>query len=173
MRIGPCLLLLLLLLTPYTAPEARSRHPDNKVVEFQRSGAWEIWCIRQGDTGEVICDLNIVVIYQPHPDFRAMIPRVYMAQSDEYWIEIEYELQTSFSAGFLESDSGARLELGNCDRPCILHRAEARRFVEFLKGSSSVSVNFRDYLIQEFEIDIDLKGFAEGLPLLKQMQSQY
>ena len=173
MRPVLCALLLAASLLPLAVVEARSTHPDNKVVDFERSGAWEIWCIKQGDTGEVLCDLNLVIIYKPHPDFRAMIPRVYLNTEGEYWIEIDYEFQTSFSSGYLEAEDGARFELTDCDRPCNLRGEEAAHFVDFLATNRTVTVNFRDYLVQSFEIGVDLEGFKEGLPLLKKMQLRY
>lgn len=148
---------------------ARSTHPENKLVDFERSGAWEIWCIEQGDTREVICDLNLVIIYKPHPDFRAMIPRVYLAAAEDYWIEFEHEFQTSLS-DLSRTGDGARFSMRDCDRPCTLRGAPAQRFVEFLATSEAVKVHFTDYLVQDFSVDFDLEGFREGLSLLKDMQ---
>ena len=157
---------------PLTAA-SRSTHPDNEVADFERSGAWEIWCIKQGDTGKVICDLNLVIIYKYHPDFRAMIPRVYYTPKQGYMIEFEYEFQTSFSDGYLLADDGQRFDLSGCDRPCIFEGAQAAEFVSFLRNSQSMRVVFDDYLVQEFDIEFDLNGFDQGVDTLEKMQSDY
>ena len=168
----PFILFITAALLPVTAV-SRSTHPDNTVADFERSGAWEIWCIKQGDTGKVICDLNLVIIYKPHPDFRAMIPRVYYTQKKGFMIEFEYEFQTSFSDGYLVAGSGQRFDLSDCDRPCILKGVEAGEFVSFLRDSQSMRVVFDDYLVQEFDVEFDLDGFNQGVDLLKKMQSGY
>ncbi len=151
---------------------ARSKHPDNKLVEFKRSGAWEIWCIKLGDSGQIVCDLNLVIIYKPHPDFRAMIPRVYWTARGTYAVEIEYERQTSFSSAFIESESGARFALQACERPCWLKGVEADKFVAFLTENTGLKISFSDYFIQDFQIDFDVRGFKQGLGLLKAMQTR-
>ena len=150
--------------------DARSKHPDNEVVEFKRSGAWEVWCIKLGDTGEIVCDLNLVIIYKPHPDFRAMIPRVYWTKDRAYAIEIEYERQTSFSNAYLGSESGARFALNQCDRPCWMNGSDANEFVGFVAENAGLKINFTDYFFEDFQIDFDAEGFKQGLDFLKEMQ---
>ncbi len=158
---------------PFEGAGARSTHPDNKVADFERSGAWEIWCIKLGDTGETICDLNLVIVYKPHPDFRAMIPRVYWSEAHGYFIEFEYERQTGLSSAHLEAGSGEKFVFGDCDRPCLLGGREARAFVAFLENSSTLKIHFSDYIFQDFSVDVDLDGFREGLELLKRMQARF
>ena len=160
----------MMLFFPLTDVIARSKHPDNKVVEFKRSGAWEVWCIKLGDTGEIVCDLNLVIIYKPHPDFRAMIPRIYWTNRNKYVVEFEYERQTSFSSAYLESKSGTRFSLNKCNRPCWMKGSDATEFVEFLAENTDLKIAFTDYFIQDFQVDFDLEGFKTGLDLLKEMQ---
>lgn len=165
-------ILLALLLVPLAGAEGRSEHPGNELVEFASSDSWEIWCIRLGDTGEIVCDLNQVIIYMPHPDFRAMIPRVYWTEKEQYRVEFEYERQTSFSDAGLVSTSGGEFSLDHCDRPCLMHGATAAEFVRFLENSTDVQIRFTDYFVQDFLVDLDVEGFAHGLDLLRQMQTR-
>jgi len=148
-------------------------NPDNKLVEFRRSGAWEIWCLDIGATGRVECDLNIVINYVPNPNFRGMIPRVYVADDGNPFIRIDYEAQTSFGKGYIQAGDGARLSLEDCGRPCIIEGADARRLIELLSAASSAAIHFHDYVLESFDVAIDLDGFALGLPALRELQAKY
>jgi hypothetical protein len=148
-------------------------NPDNKLVEFGRSGAWEVWCLDIGGTGRIACDLNIVINYVPNPNFRGMIPRVYLAEDGAPFWRLDYEAQTSFRRGHVEVDGGPRFSLAACDRPCIIEGAEARRLIDLLSQGRSATIHFHDYVVETFDVAIDLKGFAGGLDLLRALQAKH
>ncbi len=120
------------------AATAGSAHddPGNKLVDFARSGAWEVWCLDVGGSGRIDCDLNIVVNYVPNPNFRGLIPRVYLADDDEPLWRIDYETQTSFGRGYVQVDDEPRFSLAACERPCIIDGAEAHRLTELLSTAA-------------------------------------
>lgn len=148
-------------------------NPDNKLVDFARSGAWEVWCVDIGGAGRIDCDLNIVVDYVPNPNFRGMIPRVYLADDKSPFVRIDYEAQTSFDRGYVQVDDEPRFSLAACDRPCIIEGAEARRLTDLLSNGRSATVRFHDYLVETFDAAIDLDGFAAGLAVLRELQSKH
>lgn len=148
-------------------------NPDNKLVDFKRSGAWEIWCLDIGRTGRIECDLNIVLNYMPNPNFRAMIPRVYVDAEGAPYLRLDYEAQTSLSRGYVQIDDGARFSLSGCGRPCIIEGASARQLVALLDRGKSAEIHFHDYVVEAFDVPIDLDGFADGLVALRQMQGKH
>lgn len=148
-------------------------NPDNKLVDFAHSGAWEVWCVDVGGAGRIDCDLNIVVNYVPNPSFRGMIPRVYLAEDESPFWRIDYEAQTSFGRGHVQVDREPQFSLATCDRPCIIEGAEARRLTDLLSNGRSATIHFHDYLVEAFDVVIDLDGFATGLAVLRELQSKH
>lgn len=148
-------------------------NPDNKLVDFKRVGAWEIWCLDIGGTGRIECDLNIVLNYVPNPNFRGMIPRVYAGPDGAPYLRLDYEAQTSFRRGYLQVDDGPQISLAGCERPCIIEGASARQLVDRLSSGRDAAIHFHDYVIETFDVSIDLDGFADGLTALREMQDRY
>jgi hypothetical protein len=152
-------------------PAGAHDDPKNRLVSFRQSGAWEIWCVDVGGSGRVDCDLNIVLNYVPNPNFRAMIPRIYLADDGKPLVRIDYEWQTDFSRGFIQADDGSRYSLADCARPCRIDGREAQTLVDLLAGATAAQIHFQDYLVEAFDVSIDLDGFAEGLARLREMQA--
>lgn len=155
------------------ATTAQARDPDGKLVDFEKSGAWEIWCIDTRHRPRVVCDLNIVLRYKPHPDFRALIPRVFVDDDGSPWFLIEMERQTSVKRGFIRAGAQPAFSLSECGDPCTLEGDEARALVGLLSSADVAIFRIHDYLIQEFDVEIDLDGFRDGLQKLKEMQARY
>lgn len=148
-------------------------NPDNKLVDFKRSGAWEVWCLDIGGTGRIECDLNIVLNYVPNPGFRGMIPRVYVGPDGAPHLRLDYEAQTSFRRGYLQVDDGPPFSLAGCERPCIIEGASAQQLVDRLRSGRVAAIHFHDYVIEAFDVSIDLSGFADGLTALRDLQDKY
>lgn len=163
------------LASPPIAAQSSGSHatPGSKLIEFRRVGAWEIWCVDVGGSGRVDCDLNIVLNYVPNPRFRGMIPRIYLDDDGAPFLRLDYELQTSFARGYVRVDDGAPMSLADCDRPCVIAGAEARVLIDRLAAGRSASLHFHDYVVESFDVPIDLDGFAEGLAALARLQAQY
>jgi invasion protein IalB len=164
-----CLLLLLsLLLSAVCAREGR----DNKLVEFKRSGAWEVWCIAQQGSGLVVCDLNQVLRYKPHPDFRAMIPRLFVDDSG-LRLEIETERQTSLQRGYIQVDENPPVSLSECGKPCRMRGPILDRLAGQLGNGVDATIRFHDHRVERFDVPLDLEGFSEGLSALRGMQARF
>lgn len=148
-------------------------NPNNKLVDFRHSGAWEIWCLDIGGTGRIECDLNIVLNYVPNPNFRGMIPRVYIDADGAPYFRLDYEVQTSFNRGYLQVGDHDRFPLSGCERPCIIRGASARQLIDSLSKARSAAIHFHDYVVETFDVPIDLDGFANGLAALRELQSRY
>lgn len=155
-------------------PTALSAHdnPNNKLADFRHSGAWEIWCLDIGGTGRIECDLNIVLNYVPNPNFRTMIPRVYVSADGAPYLRLDYEAQTSFGRGYVQVDD-APFSLADCDRPCIVRGQRAQQLVDLLSKGKSAVIHFHDYVVETFDVPIDLDGFAGGLVALRELQNRY
>lgn len=164
----------LLLALAIAGPFARAHDdPSNRLVSFARSGAWEVWCLDVGGTGKIECDLNLVINYVPNPNFRGMIPRVYLAADGSPFLRLDYESQTSFARGYVQPDGGQPFSLAECERPCIVDGPPARDLIERLAAAKSATIHFHDYLVEAFHLPIDLDGFADGLRKLRAMQALY
>lgn len=162
---------LLALLVPTQLPA--HDNPGNKLVDFRRSGAWEIWCLDIGGAGRIECDLNIVLNYVPNPEFRGMIPRVYLGADGAPFLRLDYEAQTSFSRGYLQVDGSEPFPLSGCERPCMIKGASARQLVDRLSMGRTAAIHFHDHVVEAFDVPIDLDGFAGGLMALREMQNKY
>ena len=145
---------------------------DNELVEFHRSGSWELWCLRLGPTGPVECNLNLVLRYKDHPDFRAMIPRIFWRNSELITVW-GAEWQTSLNRASIQTSDNQSLQFLNCGRPCQLSVDWTARLIEIAKGQSEVSISFHDYWIEEFNEPLPLDGLPEGVELLKRTQDNY
>ena len=165
-------LLCLLIVLSSGSVVGRDADPDDKLVDYRKSGAWEIWCIHRAVSDQVVCDMNIVLNYQPHPDFRAVIPRVYLDQAGKPWLRLELEWQTSVANGFIQVDDRS-FALADCDKPCTIRGEQAQALTQELARGRSATLHIRDYVVQEFAIPIDLEGFRQGLEWLAQMQARF
>lgn len=156
-----------------TIPVHGHDNPDNKLVSFRKSGAWEIWCLDIGGTGQIECDLNIVLNYVPNPNFRGMIPRLYIGEDGLPYVRIDYETQTTFSRGFIQVDEAAPFSLGACERPCLIEGDRAHQLVALMVNGKKATIRFHDYFVEAFDVPIDLRGFAEGVELLAEIQAEF
>lgn len=153
---------------------AHDGNPDNRLVEFWSAGPWEIWCLDLGGKGAVVCDLNNVLIYRPHPGFRAVIPRIYVDRQGAPRIELDIERQTTLGRSYFRRENGnEQVSLADCDRPCHLTGARASTLVTFLNQGGHAIWHFNDYLIEDIDIRIDLTDFAAGFVKLKELQAKY
>ncbi|MEM7404349.1 MAG: hypothetical protein AAF458_03605 [Pseudomonadota bacterium] len=166
--------LTLLLCAAFGAPSWAQSHAatNNKLVEFHRVGDWEIWCLRLENTGRVECNLNYVLRYKDHPDFRAMIPRVFVrdGKPEMHW---GTEWQTDLERGSLALGEEEPLRFDNCDKPCVRKGAWLSRLIQFARSNDEAKLRFYDYIVQEFEEAIPLIGLRDGVPLLLQLQARY
>ena len=151
---------------------AHDGNPNNKLVEFENHGAWEIWCIDYGGTGDIRCNLNLVLVYQPRPNFRAMIPRVFY-RDNEYRMEINTEWQTSLARGNLHFDETRVFSLSECGTPCVLEGKPLDQVLELMRASQQATIEFHDFLVEEFTIEFPLNGVVEGLHRLAELQRKY
>lgn len=146
---------------------------NNKLVAFKHSGAWEIWCLDIGGSGRVACDLNIVLNYVPQPNFRGMIPRVYLGEDGAPFLLLDYESQTSFGRGYIRVDDKPQFPLADCARPCRIDGERAAALINLLAMGSEATIHFHDHLVESFDVAIDLDGFVDGIRLLREMQGEY
>lgn len=145
---------------------------NNKLVEFHSVGDWEIWCLKLENTGRVECNLNYVLRYKDHPDFRAMIPRVFVREgaAEMHW---GTEWQTNLERGFLAVGKDERLRFDNCDRPCVRKGAWFAKLLTLAAKNDEATLRFYDYVVQEFDEAIPLVGLRDGVPLLLKLQARY
>ena len=141
-------------------------------MEYRKSGAWEIWCIQRAALNQVVCDMNIVLNYKPHPDFRAVIPRIYLDEASNPWLRLELEWHTSVANGFIQVNDRT-FTLANCDQRCLIRGELAQALTQELARGRSATLRIHDYAVQEFDIPIDLEGFRQGLEWLGQMQARF
>ena len=142
----------------------------NKLVDFKAFGQWEIWCIDIAQVGDIHCNLNQVLRYKNHPDFRAMIPRFFTDGKQLTRLEIDREWQTGFSRGYIQVDDFEPVSLKTCGKPCILEGTTLEKLVDqFIKGKKA-SIHFHDYLVEEFNVEISLSEFKQAVETLKLMQ---
>ena len=145
----------------------------NKLVEFKRFGEWEIWCLDIAGSGNIQCNLNQVLRYKNHPDFRAMIPRFYSDGARITRLVFDREWQTSFARAFIQVEGFEPVSLSQCDTPCVV---EDEKLVEILRQFSSQGkaiIRIHDYLVQQFDVRIGLDSFPLALESLINMQSRY
>jgi hypothetical protein len=155
-------------------PESRARTDENnRAVSFESVGAWEVWCIDIGGTGRVVCDLNVVVNYKPRPDFRAMIPRLFLDEKGAYSWRIDYERQTSFARGGIRTPEGGAFSLADCSRPCEILGDKAGQLVKLLAAAKSARIGFHDFLIQELDVEFPVEGFRDGIEMLRERQAKH
>ncbi len=162
-----------LLLAVTLTAEPLIAQQKNKLVEFKRFDQWEIWCIDIEQSGRVECNLNQVLRYKDHPDFRAMIVRFYTDGDEITKMLIEHEWQTSFSRGYLQVGDFEKISLSDCGKDCVLKGNQLVQVVEQFSADNQANIRFHDYLVQEFDIKLSLSSFAEALQSLKQMQKYY
>ncbi|MEM7209745.1 MAG: hypothetical protein AAF434_18135 [Pseudomonadota bacterium] len=154
------------------AAAAHDGNPDNKLVASEAHGDWEIWCIDYGGAGDIRCNLNLVIIYKPRPDFRAMIPRIYV-DGNTYRMEIDKEWQTSFSRGNLTFDGNNVVSLAECGSPCVASHGNPKLFFDLLVKSENAEITFHDYLVEEFTLNFPLDGLSTGINRLRELHSRY
>ena len=145
---------------------------ENKLVEFHHSGSWEIWCIQLGSSKKIECNLNHVLRYKDHPDFRAMIPRVFW-RNDKLSMVWGAEWQTSLHRAVIKTDDGQTIEFSGCGRPCVLASNWVTRLQQLAAQESDVTINFHDYWVEEFTESLPLDGFVDGIELLKSTQQKF
>ena len=144
---------------------------DNKLIEFRRADAWDIRCVDYGQRGKVTCDLYLVMNYKPHPDFRAVVMKVFLPQPDTPWVEIDFESQSKLNLIF-DSAAQKTLPLIDCARSCVVAGAGAKQLVAMIAAQRAV-LSLVDFEVEPFEIPIDYEGFSQGLQWLEEMQTQY
>jgi hypothetical protein len=142
----------------------------NKLVDFKSFGQWEIWCIDIAQSGQVKCNLNQVLRYKNHPDFRAMIPRFFTNGEHLTRMEIDREWQTGFSRGYIQVDNQEPVSLSGCDNPCVIVGEELSRLVHLFMTGKKASIHFHDYLVEEFDVTISLANFVPAANTLVIMQ---
>ena len=167
--LAPLVFLALLLAS---VAHAHDGNPDNKLVTSEPHGDWEIWCIDYGGTGDIRCNLNLVIVYKPRPDFRAMIPRIYV-KDEGFRMEIDKEWQTSFDRGQLVFADATAVSLVNCGSPCKVNTEKPGVLFELLQTSSSARIRFHDYVVQEFDLDFSLDGLETGLRRLRELHLEF
>jgi invasion protein IalB len=158
---------------PRHAGAVRDTTPGNTVVDFARFGDWEVWCIRLVKTGAVVCDLNNVLNYVPNPNFRGLIPRVYLDADGLPYLEIETEFQTSLEQGWIETTDGSRFPFAGCGRPCRIDGDRAAALIALLGSGGAATLRLYDYFIEAHDVPVDLGGFGDGLATLKSLHDQY
>ena len=146
---------------------------ENKLVEFKGLGQWEVWCLDINQSGTIECNLNHVLRYKDHPDFRAMIFRFYSDGEQITRLTIDHEWQTSFARGFLQIDDFEQVDLSDCSEQCDLENKQLENLVDQLNSANKARIRFHDYFVQEFEESMPLSGFAEGVQILKQLQTRF
>ncbi|MEM7294862.1 MAG: hypothetical protein AAF420_15895 [Pseudomonadota bacterium] len=151
---------------------AHDGNPDNKLIKAENYGDWEIWCIDYGGTGDIRCNLNLVIVYKPRPDFRAMIPRIYV-QGDGYRLEIDKEWQTSFRRGEIALENGVVLSLSDCGSPCVVMWDNPTELFTQLSNNENAKIRFHDYLVEDFNIDFSLRGLPNGLSRLTELHNLF
>lgn len=163
------------LLSLMTLPtRAHDGNPDNKLVEFWQQGPWEIWCLDLGGKGPVICNLNNVLVYRPHPGFRAAIPRIYVEKDGSPKIELGVEWQTTLGKSYFRRENGNEIiSLADCSRPCVLTGEKALQLNNFFAEGGGAIWHFTDYLIEDIDIRIDLTDFHAGWTKLQELQMKY
>lgn len=154
------------------ASAGRDTTPGNTVVDFAQFGDWEVWCIRLVKTGAVVCDLNNVLNYVPNPNFRGLIPRVYLDQTGTPFVEIETEFQTSLERGWIEAPGQPRFAFAGCGKPCVIEGDRAVALITLLSAGGAATLRLHDYVIETHDVPVDLDGFAEGLDALRAMQAR-
>ena len=145
----------------------------NKLVEFKGFGEWEIWCIDMAQSGHIECNLNQVLRYKNHPDFRAMIIRFYTDGETVTRALIDREWQSSFSRAFIQVDQHEENSLTDCARPCMLENQGLVRILDQFSTGENANIRFHDYLVEEFDVKIELKNFPQALKSLKELQMKY
>ena len=168
MRIWSITLGLLGLITVSSQVSAQS---NNKMIEFRRADAWDIRCVDYGQRGKVTCDLYLVMNYKPHPDFRAVVMKVFLLQPDTPWVEIDFERQSKPNL-ILEMSTQQALPFVDCTGSCAIADEQARQLVAMIKGRQAV-LKLVDFDVETFDIPIDYEGFSLGLQWLEEMQTQY
>ena len=142
----------------------------NKLVDFKAFGQWEIWCIDMAQSGNIKCNLNQVLRYKNHPDFRAMIPRIFTDGNRITYMEIDREWQTGFSRGYIQVDKFEPVSLSDCGKPCVLEGEKLSLLLDQFGTGSKATIHFHDYLVEEFNVNISLTQFASAISALKTMQ---
>ena len=142
----------------------------NKLVDFKAFGQWEIWCIDIAQSGNIQCNLNQVLRYKNHPDFRAMIPRFFTDGRLITRLEIDREWQTGFARGYIQVDNFEPVSLSNCDKPCVLDGEVLSELLDQFSHGKEATIHFHDYLVEEFDVDISLAQFRQAISTLIVMQ---
>ena len=144
-----------------------------ELAEYAASGAWEVWCLRDRIDGGVACNLNQVLAYSPHPDFRATILRFRIPAAGELALTIDYEWQTSYERGHLQAADGSRLPLAGCDRPCEITGTRARTAAAMLAAGGTARLRLHDHGVERHDVAVDTRGVSAGLLLLERMQARW
>ena len=146
---------------------------ENKLVEFKGLGQWEIWCLNIKQSGNIECNLNHVLRYKNHPDFRAMIFRFYSDGDQITRMVIDHEWQTSFLRGYFQVDDFEQIDLSDCGEQCEFTGETLMRVIDQFGSGNKATIRFHDYLVQEFEQNIPINSFAEGVQNLNEMQERF
>ena len=145
----------------------------NKLVEFKGFDEWEIWCIDIEQSGQVECNLNQVLRYKDHPDFRALILRFYSDGQVFNQFKLDSEWQTSLTRGFIQVDDNPSVSLAECGSRCVLQEGQVSDITtQFTNGESAV-IRIHDYVVQEFDISIELDQFALAAENLHMLAMKY
>lgn len=158
---------------PADAFATRDMTPGNQTVDFARFGDWEVWCIRLVRTDEVVCDLNNVLDYVPHPNFRALIPRVDLDPEDRTYVEIEHEWRTALEPGWFEVPGRPRFAFEVCGEPCVFEGPSADELVALWSAGGAATLRLYDFVVEPHDVTVDLDGFVEGLAALKAMPARH
>ena len=145
----------------------------NKLKEFRGFGQWEVWCIDIAQSGTVECNLNQVLRYKNHPDFRALIPRIYTREGRVDRLVIDREWQTSLSRGFIQVDNNEPISLSWCRNPCVITGILLAKIVQQFSSGENATIRIHDYFVQQFDVNISLNNFPAALEALQEMQSRY
>ena len=144
--------------------------PKNKLVDFKAFGQWEVWCIDMAQSGDIQCNLNQVLRYKNHPDFRAMIPRIFTDGQQITYMEIDREWQTGFTRGYIQVDNHEPVSLSDCGKPCVLKGEVLNKLIDQFSAGDKATIHFHDYLVEEYNVNISLQEFVSAVESLKTMQ---
>ncbi len=166
-------LLMTLISTSLFSVQKEIEENKNKLVEFKGFDEWEIWCIDIAQSGNVQCNLNQVLRYKDHPDFRALILRFFSDGEKLVDFTLDREWQTSLSRGYIQVDNQPSVSLANCGSPCNLQDEQLSRLSEGFTHGANAVIRIHDFVIQEYTIPIELDHFPLAIEQLHQLAAKY
>ena len=157
---------LVLVLSGAAAAQERGRDPDAFVpTDFQKFGAWELYCGHFGDPKAEICDLRRTDILSPRPNFRAMVISWSFVRNGAR-LDVGAERTTSWLGGGIKIDGVRVVAFDRCVLArCIVEGKEAEELQARLAATQRMTLVFND-IATPTEIDWDLADMRAGLAVL-------